>query len=290
MIGFNKFNSPELGLLGINGRNLEYIFAQNPRCYFPNVDDKIKCKKLLMANGVPTPETYYVIEKSRDIRQWQEKLEETDDFVIKPNNSYGGRGILLIKRNKDRFQSSSIDISVDDINFHLREILNGGFSRESLGDKAYFEYKINSAGVFGELLPSSMEGIGDIRIIFQKEEPIMSMLRLPTIESGGRANLHQGGIGIGIDMESGVTLDGCYHNDIILEHPETHTTLTGHKIPMFQQMIDIGKKISDIVGLGYIGVDFAIDKDLGPLVLEVNARPGLNIQIANHDGLRRRLI
>jgi len=33
----------------------------------------------------------------------------------------------------------------------------------------------------------------------------MAMLRLPTKESGGKANLQQGAIGLGIDMASGVT-------------------------------------------------------------------------------------
>ena len=46
------------------------------------------------------------------------------------------------------------------------------------------------------------------------------------------------------------------------------------------------KQIDDFV---YQGVDIVIDKDLGPLILELNARPGLNIQIANQTGIRTRL-
>ena len=41
--------------------------------------------------------------------------------------------------------------------------------------------------------------------------------------------------------------------------------------------------------LGYIGVDFVVDPILGPLILELNARPGLNIQLANREGLLPRL-
>ena len=33
----------------------------------------------------------------------------------------------------------------------------------------------------------------------------MAMLRLPTKASGGRANLHQGAIGAGVDLVTGVT-------------------------------------------------------------------------------------
>ena len=41
--------------------------------------------------------------------------------------------------------------------------------------------------------------------------------------------------------------------------------------------------------MGYLGVDIVIDATAGPLMLELNARPGLNIQIANQEGLVHRL-
>ena len=44
----------------------------------------------------------------------------------------------------------------------------------------------------------------------------------------------------------------------------------------------------ELSGLGYIGVDLVLDQDQGPLILELNARPGLNIQIANDAGLTKR--
>jgi hypothetical protein len=44
-----------------------------------------------------------------------------------------------------------------------------------------------------------------------------------------------------------------------------------------------------MTGLGYIGCDLVLDRKLGPLILELNARPGLAIQIANGAGLSLRL-
>jgi hypothetical protein len=44
-----------------------------------------------------------------------------------------------------------------------------------------------------------------------------------------------------------------------------------------------------MTGLGSLGVDVVIDREQGPLLLELNARPGLDIQIANMSGLRSRL-
>jgi len=44
-----------------------------------------------------------------------------------------------------------------------------------------------------------------------------------------------------------------------------------------------------MTGLGYLGVDIVLDKAYGPMLLELNARPGLAIQVANQAGLRQRL-
>ena len=41
----------------------------------------------------------------------------------------------------------------------------------------------------------------------------------------------------------------------------------------------------DLAPLGYLGVDIVLDRELGPMMLELNARPGLAIQIANNQGL-----
>lgn len=40
-------------------------------------------------------------------------------------------------------------------------------------------------------------------------------------------------------------------------------------------------------GGGYFGIDIVVDASLGPSILELNARPGLSIQLATGRGLRR---
>jgi len=42
--------------------------------------------------------------------------------------------------------------------------------------------------------------------------------------------------------------------------------------------------------LGYMGIDFVIDERYGPQILEVNVRPGLEIQNINGAGLRKALL
>lgn len=277
------------GLLGINGRNLDLIYTHNNRRFFPNVDDKLLCKRLLEEAGLPTPRTYHVVDGPGSLAQWQEKLADAPNFVIKPNRGFGGQGIILVKRIDGGFISSGEPIGDDDITFHLLQICNGAFSLDNLADTAFFEVTVvNHEGLSG-LIAGGISGVADVRLIYQKDRAVMAMLRLPTRESGGKANLHQGGLGLGIDLNTGLTLDGCQRNRVIDIHPETNRPLRGVPVPFFQEMLDYGAKVSSVVGLGYIGVDFVCDQTLGPLILEVNARPGLNIQIANQAGLRTRI-
>jgi len=44
-----------------------------------------------------------------------------------------------------------------------------------------------------------------------------------------------------------------------------------------------------VSGLGYLGVDIILHPEKGPMVLELNAQPGLQIQLANMTGLKKRL-
>ena len=51
-------------------------------------------------------------------------------------------------------------------------------------------------------------------------------------------------------------------------------------------MLFRSEKISRQSPLGYLGVDLVVDAKLGPQVLEINVRPGLEIQNVNAMGLR----
>jgi alpha-L-glutamate ligase-like protein len=117
----------------------------------------------------------------------------------------------------------------------------------------------------------------------------MAMVRLPTRASDGKANLHQGAVGAGIDMSSGETLAGVLENDVVDEHPDTGALVAGVRIPHWDFILESAARCYEVTELGYLGVDMVIDRDLGALILEMNARPGLNIQIANCTGLATRI-
>ena len=102
-------------------------------------------------------------------------------------------------------------------------------------------------------------GVPDIRLIVYKGVPVMGMLRLPTSESEGRANLHQGAIGAGIDLATGSTLTAVWHNSIVAQHPDTLAEVSGVQIPHFDRMLEIAAGCNDMTGLGYVGVDLVLD-------------------------------
>jgi alpha-L-glutamate ligase-like protein len=135
----------------------------------------------------------------------------------------------------------------------------------------------------------SYRGVPDIRLLIFRGIPVMAMVRLPTRASDGKANLHQGAVGVGIALDTGVTGHGVVRDHVIDEHPDFGTPLAGHAIPDWEALLGIGARCADLTGLGYCGVDLVLDEDRGPMMLEVNARPGLAIQIANQCGLEERL-
>ena len=117
----------------------------------------------------------------------------------------------------------------------------------------------------------------------------MAMVRLPTQASRGRANLHQGAVAAGIELHSGRTLGGVCQSRIIDVHPDTRQPIQGLVIPYWTQLLGAAVRLATHLEMGYVGIDFVLDENRGPIVLEANARPGLAIQLANRTGLLHRL-
>jgi alpha-L-glutamate ligase-like protein len=277
----------DVGVLGMNRRNAEYIMRFNPRSSFPLVDDKLKTKQLAEAYQIPTPVLYHVIEHHGDIAGIEEMLSHHRDFVIKPARGAGGSGIVLITdRTAEGFikQSGEV-ISLRDLTYHISDILSGIYSLEELEDRAFIEELIHPHTVFDAV---TYRGIPDIRIIVYRGVPVMSMVRLPTRASDGKANLHRGAIGVGIDIREGMTQVGVHRSKVVTRHPDTNESVKGIQVPYWETMLLIASKAVDMTGLDYLGADLVIDRERGPLLLELNVRPGLQIQIANQAGLLKR--
>ncbi len=275
------------GIMGINRRNADYVLKYNRRHLYPLVDDKILTKERAIAVGINVPELYGIIETEKQIGQLKKIIGHHKDFVIKPAQGAGGDGILVIA---DRFEGryktvSGRIISHEEIEYQISSILTGLYSLGGHRDRALIEYRVTPDNIFESI---SYEGVPDIRIIVLMGYPVMAMLRLPTRQSNGKANLHQGAIGVGVDLATGVTLKGTWLNNKISRHPDTDNQVDGVLLPYWEQFMHLAAGCYELCGLGYIGVDMVLDQEKGPLILELNARPGLNIQIANDCGLALR--
>jgi alpha-L-glutamate ligase-like protein len=276
------------GVLGLNKRNGDYISRFNPRRLYPLVDDKLKTKRLALAAGIAVPQLYGVIETQHDIRSLPEIVKDHPEFALKPAHGSAGDGIIVISgRSASRYRTiGGALLDPEYIAHHLSNAINGQFSLGGVPDVVIVEYMVRFSPLFAAI---SYQGVPDIRVIVFRGFPIMAMVRLPTRNSQGKANLHQGAVGAGVDLATGVTLNGVIGSEVVTHHPDTLNPIAGVQIPDWDVILDIAARCYELTGLGYIGVDVVLDRDLGPLVLELNARPGLAIQIANRQGLLRRL-
>lgn len=272
------------GVLGLNRRNGDYVLRYNPRKNYPRVDDKLQTKQLAIEAGIGVPTLYQSITAEHQLKSLATLLEPYADFVIKPAHGAGGDGILVVSNRvfKHYCQINGTLLTIHDLQHHLSNLLSGAYSLGGHPDHALIERRVIVDPVFEAI---SYEGVPDIRVISLLGYPAMAMLRLPTRASNGKANLHQGAIGVGIDLSTGLTCGGVLHNEAVDYHPDTLHSTTNIQVPYWDTILTMAARGYELTGLGYLGVDIVLDKTHGPLMLELNARPGLNIQIANREGL-----
>lgn len=276
------------GVIGINRRNLTLISEYNSRRDMRLVDDKTITKKLAKDAGIPTPGLYGLVERARDCSKVDRYFDSEAGAVIKPAKGSQGQGILIITDKHDAHwrRGNGDVVDPNELNYHTINVISGMFSLGGQPDVAMVEERIQFNDVFSEI---SFKGVPDIRVITLKGVPIASMLRLPTKASDGKANLHRGGVGTGIKLYSGKTFGAMQNGVRVTEHPDTHKPLNDVQVPHWETILEMSARAFDMTGLGYLGVDIVLDKERGPLLLELNARPGIAIQIANGKGLQSRV-
>lgn len=278
----------DAGLIGINARNARYTLRENDRRFYPRVDDKLLTKRLLEAANIPTPALYGTARTHSEVAGLIASLSERDSFVLKPAHGAMGDGIIVISgRDGDRFVRPSGRIATaEDLHYHALGIVSGLYALGGQPDVAFVEERLE---LHPDLRRVASLGVPDIRVVVFRGVPVMAMTRLPTARSDGRANLHQGAVGAGINIDTGRTNHAVLGSRVVRRHPDTRVHVVDMEVPDFPRALDIAVRASDQTGLGYVGADVVIDARYGPVVLELNARPGLGIQIANLDGLRTRL-
>ncbi|MCB1678846.1 MAG: alpha-L-glutamate ligase-like protein [Halioglobus sp.] len=276
------------GILGMNCRNVAYINRYNRRSLFPLVDNKLQTKLLAEEYGVPSPKLKFVLREQHEITHIEQQLAGLDSFALKPAKGSGGKGILVVVGRKDEqfVKSSRAVIDIADIRRHMSNTLAGLYSLGGSPDVVIIEDLIAFDDCFAGY---SHEGVPDIRIIVFRGYPVMAMLRLATHASDGKANLHQGAVGVGLTLDGGRCLNAVQFGRPLLLHPDTGRPLSNIAIAGWRDILVLAAQCYDMTGLGYIGTDLVLDKYRGPQLLELNARPGLSIQVANGQGLLPRL-
>lgn len=284
----------QFGILGNNARISDYILTHNKRSDYPLVDNKIKTHTLALENDISCPELYFTISSYGDLKDLHQKFKNRSSAVIKPACGSQGNGILVINSiswsenpNESLYSTSrKNNTSYADIEYHISSILSGLYSLSGTQDEVLVQEKLDS---INELKRISYQGLPDIRVILFYGVPIMAMTRLPTKKSQGRGNLHQGAVGLGLKISDGSVNGAIQNNKLIDRHPDLDVSLFDLKVPQWLDVLKLASKCSTLVDIKYLGVDLVIDPNKGPMLLEMNARPGLSIQLANKAGLLPRL-
>ncbi|MEM8568262.1 MAG: sugar-transfer associated ATP-grasp domain-containing protein [Bacteroidota bacterium] len=280
---FKKIKRIRETVVGINERNINLIYPHNARSNYRYADDKHQAKSIMHKHGISCPKTYAVIDQIGQIEMAWNTVKEWQELVLKPAKGAGGKGIMILRQENGGWFEGYKRVTEEQIFTHFANIIFGIYSFGDT-DTVLVEERIHPHPFYHELYP---KGVPDIRIILLKSTPILGMLRMPTDRSNGKANLHQGGLGIGIELDSGrlkEAYDGYKH---LSYHPDSMQRICGRIIPFWEQLLNLSIETSKCFPLEFIGVDLVIDKAKGPMVMEVNVRPGLWIQLANKQGLKQ---
>ncbi len=278
-------------ILGLNARTQLFSYHYNKKRGKAIAASKIKTEKALKEAGVPTPPILAKFRKPEEIINFDWK-SLPGAFALKPSRGLGGQGIIVAKKKtKDEegwITTARRRVNIDDLKLHALDILEGAYSMHNRTDTAFIQEYVGRHKAFRKY---AYRGTPDIRVIVFNKVPVMAMIRFPTKDSGGRSNLHQGAIGVGVDIATGITTKAIWYGEYIRYKPGTKRKLHGIKIPHWTSVLKIAVDAQMASGLGYVGADIMLhpDKEIGPTVVELNYQPGLQIQLANAAGLRKRL-
>jgi alpha-L-glutamate ligase-like protein len=281
-------------VLGQNARNQKYIKRPRSQMGKRIADDKLLTKKLLDEYNIASPKLISTIENHRELLDF-EWNSLPDSFVMKPVKGSQGDGIeIFYNRDKEgkwiRGDRSKVDL--DEIKRIAQDIIDGMFSLNREADKILFEERIRP---HKDLKNYTYKGTPDIRVVVFKGIPIQAYVRFPTKESKGKANMIIGAVGVGIDLATGTTTTAVKGKENggrgsqIEFVAGSKLRYGGLKIPHWRKILELSVKAQRAVNLDFVAIDFLIDQDNGPFIVEINARPGLSIQLVNQAGLAWRL-
>jgi len=274
-------------ILWINARNLKYIKPYNEKKLIKLADSKLRTKFFLKELDIPFPYLFDILKSRKQLSKYDWSYLKWKDFVVKPNKGSKGKGILLCYIvSEDIINVNGKNILIDDFEKLVLDILDGKYSMTLGGDTAIIEEKVMPSKEFWHFCEF---GLADIRIISFNLVPIMAMLRYPTKESGGKANIAQWWVGFGIDIATWEIIS-MYKGRTIYknEFPKDYKDFKWKKIMYWDDMLLYSSQIQYFTNIWYLWLDWVITND-GPSLLEINARAGMEIQLVSWEALEKRL-
>ena len=262
------------GVLGMNQRNAGLISRWNPRKLYPLVDDKLTTKQLAEKAGISVPPLYGVVRAYHELHHLFARLADYQDFVVKPAHGSGGNGILVISgRSGQQFiKASGQEISYEDLEYHVSNAISGMYSLGGQPDQAMIEYRVAFDPLFEHV---AYRGVPDIRTLVYRGVPVMAMVRLPTQASDGRRTCTRGQWVSVSTWPPGKTMRRCSAATHASRASRHRPPLAGLAIPGWQELLVHGRALLRAHRAGLPRRRRGARRAHGPMMLELNARPGL---------------
>lgn len=238
-------------------RQLEEFYKRKVCAYNPSPNLSVK-------------EVYEAYDWQKDILDF---LASHMHWIIKPLAEACGQGVKIIKRG----DSEDPDLL---LNQYMTDYPNG-FVLEEL---------IQQHDSLAKFHPSS---VNTIRInVFNSTNYNGEVdLQFPCFRVGRKGavvdNAGNGGIIVAIDVKTGQLIsaadeDGQFYQ----EHPDTHVSFVG-TLPFWKELLSIAKQVALKMPESKIaGLDFALDKENGWMLVEINSDPHMLYEIATQKGIR----
>lgn len=196
-------------------------------------------------------------------------------FIIKPLSDACGHGVKIFEREVSGDEESWLDEFKRDYEkgFVIEELIS-----QHAAIAKYHPSSVNTIRV--NTFNSTSYSGGGIEVKF----PVLRVGRKGSIVD----NSGSGGIFIAIDEKNGKLQSAADEEfNSYREHPDTHVSFEG-EIPHWNELVSIAKDVAkQLPELRIAGLDFALDKDKGWVLVEVNCEPHMLYEIATEKGIRQ---
>ncbi len=251
-------------------------------------DDKIVTAAMLQAYDVAQPKLLFSYEKEQFFNPANARVAAAEinaiieasqslKIFLKPSFGSGGKGILVFEKKEGKYVNSN------------NEPLNADFFIRELKGAFYFVQQglVHSAEM-SRIYPNS---INTFRIVTEyKNGEAKILFAIFRMGQGGKNldNASSGGLYLKVDIDTGMMSDHAlsFSRDIYTTHPDTGFTFKGAQLECWEEIKSFvlltAKKFRK---LRYIGWDVAFTNE-GPVVIEINKRPGVGIVQDWYGGIR----